>query len=136
MKKINATIERTIDGSFTVTATEKVAGCWFAGYGNSVPEAKEDFFIGIQESIEAQKELGKEVNIKSDDIEVNFQYDIPSFFNDFDWINVSKFAQFAGVNESKMRAYKLGMASASEKTLTKITEAVKTIASTMAAISL
>ena len=35
-------------------------------------------------------------------------YDLPSFFNDFDFINVSKFAQYAGINESKMRQYKSG----------------------------
>lgn len=80
-------------------------------------------------------EQGKEVEVSPEEIEVEYRYDIPSFFNDFDWINVSAFAKLAGVNESKMRAYKSGAVTASEKTLTKINDAVKTIATTLSAAS-
>lgn len=136
MKTINATIERNQDGYYAIVGEEKIAGCYFAGYGDSVQEAKADFLIGIQESLEEAVESGKSVDVSPEDIMVVYRYDIPSFFNDFDWINVSAFAKFAGVNESKMRAYKSGVATASEKTLNKITEAVKTIATTLSAASL
>lgn len=55
------------------------------------------------------------------------RYDLPSFFNYFDFINVSKFAEFAGINESKMRAYKSGVSYPGEKTTSKIFKAVKEI---------
>ena len=61
-------------------------------------------------------------------VDVVFKYDIPSFFNYFDFLNVSKFAEFAGVNESKMRAYKCGAAYPGEKTTRKIMKALDRIA--------
>lgn len=53
------------------------------------------------------------------------RYDLPSFFNYFDFINVSKFAEYVGINESKMRAYKSGVSYPGEKTTSKIFKAVK-----------
>lgn len=131
MKIINATIERNTNGFYAIVGKETVAGCYFTGYGNSVSEAKEDFLIGIRESLETAAEMGKDVDITPEDIKVVYRYDLPSFFNDFDWINVSAFAKLAGVNESKMRAYKSGVATASEKTMKKISDAVQTIAATL-----
>ena len=78
---------------------------------------------------------GKDVpNVE--DIEVVFQYDIPSFFNFFDWINISAFAKQAGINESKKRAYKSELATASEKTVTKILRTVKTMGAELSSASL
>lgn len=136
MKTLKATVEKSNDGSYCIVCKDMIAGCHFAGYGNSVQEAKEDFLIGIKESLETAVEMGKEITITPEDIKVNYRYDLPSFFNDFDWINVSAFAKLAGINESKMRAYKSGVATASERTLKKITGAVNTIASTLSTASL
>ena len=47
--------------------------------------------------------------------------------NYFDFINVSKFAEYVGINESKMRAYKSGVSYPGEKTTSKIFKAVKEI---------
>ena len=135
-KTINATVERNSDGYYAIIGKEKIAGCNFVGYGDSVAEAKEDFLIGIRESLEVAAEMGKTVDVKADDIKVVYRYDLPSFFNDFDWINVSAFAKFAGINESKMRAYKTGVASASERTMKKISDAVHTLAATLTSASL
>ena len=71
-----------------------------------------------------------------DDIVVEYSYDIPSFFNFFDFINVSRFAEFAGVNESKMRAYKSGVSFPGEKTTAKIFRAVRKIGAELTAASL
>lgn len=131
MKTINATIERNTNGFYAIVGKQTIAGCYFTGYGNSVAEAKEDFLIGIRESLETAAEMGKDIDITPEDIKVVYRYDLPSFFNDFDWINVSAFAKLAGVNESKMRAYKSGVATASEKTMKKISDAVQTIAATL-----
>lgn len=135
MVQLKATIQRDNEG-YSIVGSEKIARCYFAGYGDSVEEAKKDFMDGIRESLEFVKERGDDVTVSPDDIEVLYTYDLPSFFNDFDWLNVSAFAKMAGVNESKMRAYKSGVAHASEKTLKKINEAIKTIASTLSAASL
>lgn len=68
--------------------------------------------------------------------EIEYRYDIPSFFNFFDYINVSKFAEFSDINESKMRAYKSGVAFPGEKTMAKISKAVKTIGTEISSVVL
>lgn len=80
--------------------------------------------------------MGKDVPVSPEEIEVEFRYDLPSFFNYFDWINISAFAKQAGINESKMRAYKSGLATASENTLAKILSTIRTMGAAMSAVTL
>lgn len=134
--KITATVEKNDNNFYAITSADVVAGCHFGGYGYSVQEAKQDFMEGIEESLETAKELGKDVPVSASDIEVEFRYDIPSFFNCFDWINISAFAKQAGINESKMRAYKSGLATASEKTVKKILTTVKAMGAALSAANL
>ena len=68
--------------------------------------------------------------------QVNYRFDIPSFFNFFDYLNVSKFAELAGINESKMRQYKCGSAYPGEKVTKRITSAIRKIASDFSSASL
>lgn len=49
---------------------------------------------------------------------------LSSFFSQFNYINVSKFAEYTGINESKMRQYKSGVAFPGEKTTKKILTAL------------
>lgn len=99
---------------------------YFGGYGDSVEKAKADFLESIKEAIAEQlKENQNAPQMK--DISVEYRFDLPSFFNYFDFINVSKFAEYVGINESKMRAYKSGVSYPGEKTTSKIFKAVKEI---------
>ena len=128
--RIVAIIEKGPDGYFSVQSERKVGRYFFGGYGDNVKAAKLDFLESVRESLEGAVKEGAEV---PDKIDVTFRYDIPSFFNFFDFINVSKFAEFAGINESKMRAYKSGVAYPGEKTMAKISRAVKTIGAEISA---
>ena len=87
-------------------------------------DAKEDFLSSVKESIEGAAAEGVE---PPGQVDVTFKYDIPSFFNCFDYLNVSKFAEYAGINESRMRAYKSGIAYPGEKTTRKIMKAIESI---------
>lgn len=133
--KVTALVEKNENNFYAISTSKAYCGCYFGGFGNSVAEAKEDFLESIKESLELAAEEGKNVP-KFEDIEIDYQYDIPAFFNEFDWINVSAFAKKAGINESKMRAYKNGLATASEKTITKILETVKSMGAEMVAATL
>ncbi len=126
--KITAIIEKGRDGMYSVRCEEHIENHYFGGFGSSVAEAKEDF----AESIE-------EVRMAFDcppEVDVLYHYDMPSFFNEFDCLNVSKFAKYAGINESKMRQYKSGVAFPSEKTLNKIMDAAKRIGTELSSVSL
>ena len=95
--------------------------------------AKEDFKESVQEALSEAKAEGLEL---AEGYTISFRYDLPSFFNDFDFINASKFAQYAGINESKMRQYKSGAAYPGEKTVRKILDTIHSIGSELSSVSL
>lgn len=130
---LTAIIERNENNYYQISCEQEIADCCFGGYGYSVQEAKADFMESIREMREISQEEGKEFPT---DIEVVYKYDIPSFFNMFDFINISKFAVKAGINESKMRQYKTGSALASEATTRKIMETINQIGTELTAVRL
>ena len=132
---ITAIVEKGSDGLYSVYSEDHIGNSYFGGFGNSVSKAKEDFLASIEEALQEQVQENKPVHAR-DELTIEYRYDIPSFFNFFDFINVSKFAEYAGINESKMRAYKSGVAFPGEKTSAKIFSAVRKIAMDLNAVSL
>lgn len=133
--RIKAVVERGSDGLYSVYSEDHFGNSYFGGFGDSVAKAKEDFLESIKESIEEQMSEGKKVPC-FEDVTVEYRYDIPSFFDFFDYLNVSRFAEYAGINESKMRAYKSGIAFPGEKTTKKIIDAAHAIAAELGASAL
>ena len=131
--KVIGLIEKNDNNYFMISSEDEVCDCCFGGYGYSVKEAKDDFMKCIDEMREISLEEGKDF---PKDIDVEFKYDIPSFFNFFDFINITKFAAKAGINESKMRQYKTGAAFASEATTNRIMETIKEIGAELQAVRL
>ena len=129
--QIVAIIEKGPDGYYSIRSEQKVGRYFFGGYGESVKAAKEDFVVSVRESLDAAT---KEGTVPPSSFDISFKYDIPSFFNYFDYLNVSKFAEFAGINESRMRAYKSGLAYPGEKTTRKIMKAIETIGQEISAV--
>ena len=120
---------------YSVYSEAHLGNSYFGGFGDSVVKAKEDFMLSISEALEEQR--ADCVNTaSSDNVVVEFRYDIPSFFNFFDFINVSRFAEYAGINESKMRAYKSGLAFPGEKTTAKIARAAVLLGEALVAAKL
>ena len=114
--KVEAIVERTDNGYYSIACDAQIGNFCLGGYGNSVEEAKADMAAIVKE---AQEEYVKEHGTlpkNLQEIKIDYKYDLQSFFNYFEWINISKFAKFAGINESKMRQYKIGAAYAGEKT--------------------
>ena len=133
--RVNCVVEKGSDGLFAVYSEDHIGKSYFGGFGESVSEAKEDFLASIREAIEEEYQAGNKVP-RFEDVRVCYHYDVPSFFNYFDFINVSKFAAYAGINESKMRAYKSGVAYPGEKTTARILKAVKAIGNDLSAVML
>lgn len=128
--KLTAIIEKGDGQFYTIYTPDGIPKYHIGGCGESVAEAQKDYMECIDEMREIAKEDGNDF---PEVIEVEFRYDIPSFFNYFDWINITAFAKQAGINESKMRAYKAGISSASEKTLNKIRATIKDMCAAMSA---
>lgn len=134
--KITCIVERNDNNYYQISSSDELEGHGLGGYGYSVNEAKEDFIRSIDEAREMIMEESGVIPDYMEHIEVDFQYDIPSFFNYFDWINVSAFAKKAGINESKMRAYKSGLAAASEKTMERICSTIKAMGAELCSATL
>ena len=126
-------IEKGEDDFYSAFITDELPGFAPAGYGESVQQAKDDLLLAIDELREIARQEGKSF---PDEIEVEYRYDLPSFFNCFDWINISAFARKVGINESKMRAYKSRKAFASEETINRILTSIKKLGRDMVATSL
>ena len=129
--KITAIIEKGSDGLYSAYSDSSIDKHSFGGFGDNVEEAKEDFELSIKEAIELS---GSKVSFE--DIRIEYKYDVPSLFNFLDYINVSKFAEYAGINESKMRAYKSGIVFPGEKTVKKIIIALESITNMLNSVSL
>lgn len=134
--EIAAIIERNGNGYYQISSDDEVRGCCFGGYGYSVDEAKADFYKSIEEMKCIISERGGVLSHEEEHITVEFKYDIPSFFNCFQWINISRFAELAGINPSQMRKYKNGISSASESTMRKIIKAINDIGSELQSVKM
>jgi hypothetical protein len=129
--KVTAIVEKGSDGLYSVYSDSIIDKHGFGGFGDNVDEAKEDFELSIKEAIELS---GSKISFN--DIRIEYKYDIPSLFNFLDYINVSKFAEYAGINESKMRAYKSGLVFPGEKTVKRIVAALESITQKLNSVSL
>ncbi len=133
MKTI-ALIEKGRDGSFGIF-TPNIQHT-IVGQGSTVLEAKEDFRNSVKEVLASYTDLGKSIPAELQDIEFEFRYDIASLFNYYKFINVTRFAQEAGINASLMRQYKSGNQYISENQVLKIEAALHKIAREFAEIRL
>jgi len=129
-----ALIEKGKDGSFGIFTPDLKTT--IVGEGESVSEAKEDFYNSVQEVIAAYTEMGKSLPAELQEIEFEFRYDVASLFDYYKFINVSKFAEKAGINASLMRQYKSGNQYISENQVLKIEVALHQIAHEFAEIKL
>ena len=105
--KATALIETGPDGGFDIVLMDLEHHVIF-GDGDTVQEAKEDLLNSIQEVIASYTEEGKPVPDELCDLELEYKYDIASFFNEFNWINISALAKVLGKNRSLLYQYKKG----------------------------
>lgn len=122
--KVDIIVEMASDGGFACYMKEQIPDFALFGYGETVQQAKEDMLIAYQEITEMLKEQGLDVP----SLEFIYHYDMKSFFDYFDFLNVSKVAQRAGINPSLMRKYTSGVCRAREKQYQKLQKAVNVFA--------
>jgi len=132
MKTI-ALIEKGRNGTFGVFTPNLKST--IIGEGVSVAEAKKDFENSLKEIQEAYAEDGQELPEELKDLTFEYKYDLASLFDYYRVLNVSQFAQAAGINPSLMRQYKGGQY-ISEKQVTKIEKELNRIGKELANLSL
>ncbi|MDE6409987.1 MAG: pilus assembly protein HicB [Muribaculaceae bacterium] len=121
----NVIVEQNADGYFSCFVKEDIPFLGLLGYGESSQEAIDSLIAFYNEEKELLAEEGKIVP----ELEFKFHYDMQSFFNRFNFFNVSKIAEIAGINPSLLRKYTSGVAKAGEKQYERLHHAIRQIAS-------
>lgn len=128
-----ALIEKGKDGMFGIFTPELKHT--IIGEGKTVIEAKEDFQNSVVEMIASYTGENKEIPEELKGIAFEYKYDIASFFDFYDFINVSKFAERAGINPSLLRQYKSGSTNyISETQMKKIETALHKVGSELSGV--
>lgn len=106
---------------------DTIENCSLAGYGSTPKEAMDDMLVTYEEI----KEINAENGLETPKMKFTYKFDLQSFFAHFKWINVSKFAEVAGINASLLRQYVSGSANASDVQLSKINQAIKELSKSL-----
>ncbi len=125
----NIIVEQTEDGDFSCFVEEDIPYIGLLGYGDSSEKAINDLVSFYEQMKTELHSEGKELP----DLEFVVHYDMPSFFNRFNFLNQSKIAERAGINPSLMRKYTSGVARAGQKQYAKLYAAVQSLAKEMLA---
>lgn len=127
--KANIVFEMAKDGGCSCYMLEEVPDFGLLGYGDTPQEAKDDMLKAYEEIKGILIAEGK----SPAELEFVYHYDMKSFFEYFDFLNVSKVAKRAGINPSLMRKYTSGVANAGEGQYLKLQKAIHSIANELAA---
>lgn len=115
-----AMIEKAQDGGFGIFSMND-EHCY--GYGLTMDEAKSDFLDSLCIQADYYKEKkGEMPQWWSDELDVEYHYDISAFFEAFPFINATAFAKELGINPSLMRKYKNKLCNASSSKKKEIQE--------------
>ena len=133
MSKIVVIVEKDKNGyGIFTTNTDSV----IIGSGRTVKEAKEDLMNTYNEIVEFYNDSGLPVPDELKNPTFEYTYDISALFDEFKFLNVSKFAESVGISPSLMRHYKSGGTYISAKQAKKIEAGLHRIARELLAVSL
>lgn len=128
--KANVIVEIAKDGYYSCYVQEEFEDFALAGYGETAKDAKEDLIKAYEDVKDVLSEVGKTVP----ELTFVWHYDMKSFFNYFDFLNISKVAKYAGINSSLMRKYVAGLAHPGEKQYAKLKTAVHEFATELSGV--
>ncbi len=131
---MKVSIEKQSDGTYIAynTTGDKVQ---LIGTGDTVKEAKDDFFNSIEEVKGSYVERGEAVPSELTET-VDFHFDISSLFEFYSMFNVSALGRYLGINPGLMRQYKKGNTPISDAQLEKIESGIHRLAHELASLSL
>lgn len=131
---MKVSIEKQSDGTYIAYNIDG-EHCTLIGTGNTVKEAKADFFNSIEEVSSDYVERGQAIPSELT-TEVEFRFDISSLFEYYPMFNVSALGRYLGINPGLMRQYRKGDTPISDKQLEKIEAGIHRLAAELAALSL
>ena len=122
MKEIEVFVEKHSDGTYWGT-TQNFVGV-VSSYGETMEELQRSLEEAFADNVAIAKELGEDYANDYDNVSFVYKMDLSSFFDLIPEIKISSIAKKAGLNESLVRQYKNGIATASQEQTLKIQNAV------------
>lgn len=115
---MKVSIEKQSDGTY-IAYNQSGEHCILIGTGNTISEAKDDFFNSVKEVTKSYIDCNQTVASElSEDIE--FFFDISSLFEYYSMFNTKALAKYLGISDSKMRQYRSGAVAISDSELENI----------------
>jgi predicted RNase H-like HicB family nuclease len=134
-RKIEAIIEKTEDHFWA--RVEERGSFMPTGQGVNINEAIENLKDSIEDYIEHEGSDDKFWNkIKISEIEFEIHFDLQSFFERFPELKISSIAKRAGLNESLVRNYSVGLKHPSIEQAKKIEDAIHNLAKELSQVSI
>lgn len=131
---MDVTIEKQGDGSYIAYNPEGEKAT-LIGTGETVKEAKEDFFNSLEEVRRDFEECGEAVPSDMTE-ELVFHFDLSSLLEYYSMFNVSALGRYLGINPGLLRQYKGGRTPISDAQLAKIESGIHRLGRELAALSL
>ena len=128
-----ALIERNKNGKYCIYTPNLQST--ISGEGETVAEAKADFTAAYKEALESFAIMGKSVPEELDGLTFEYRYDLSAFYDAHPYLNVSKTAQYLGINDTLMRQYKRGQY-ISEKQIARIQSGLRSIGAELQKVTL
>ncbi len=133
--KTKAIVEKTAEGVFSIYLPD--IGDILNAQGKSVSKAKIELTKVINTAKMLHKKHGNTAKVKFyEKMKLEYEYDVPSVFDDFSSINLSGFAKRFGYNSSLLRRYKSGITFASEKQVKRIESDLRVLGKDLSEICL
>jgi len=128
--KVSITITKNGTEGYICTCNYPFEHFDLGGSGSTVEDAKKDCFTFYDEmKMEYPEKVFPE-------LEVSWEYDLQSFFNHFDFLNVTKMAKYSQMSPSNFRHYVVGSKKMSQKQFSKVKSAFNKMADELKACSL
>ncbi len=117
--KVKVIVEKGTDGFYSAYMDEDRFDFGLNGQGDTVQDAKDEFFTGYRELQEMKKDEGQEIP----DLEFEFEYDVDSFLNYYAGIlSKSGLEKITGINQKQLWHYASGKRKPTKTTILKIQE--------------
>ncbi|MDR1258238.1 MAG: hypothetical protein LBK65_03005 [Tannerellaceae bacterium] len=120
--KVNVTITKNGTEGYVCSCDHAFKHFDLGGSGPTVEEAKKDCFAFY----EAMKREYPEADFP--ELDISWAFDFPSFFNHFDFLNITKVAKYAKLSPSNLRHYAAGSKGMSQKQFVRVKQALNRMA--------
>lgn len=119
MKKVKAIIERSNEGIYSIYIDDDKLSYGVSGQGDTVEQAKDDFFAAYEE----MKEYYKDENKKFEEVEFLFETDTASFLQYYSKIlSLAGLERITGISQGQLSHYLNGVKKPRPSTVATIEE--------------